>query len=180
MTPSARIHRIPVGISSCLLGEPVRYDGGHKYDATIANHLSGLFIFRPFCPEVAIGLGVPREPIQLVRSNAGFKVQGVARPGLDVTEPLRQYGEQVAVDAADLCGYIFKARSPSCGLVQVESVDETGRVPQTNGIGAYADALTQARPDLPVIDEAALQKQVRRDDFIDQVFDYYRHQQQRT
>ena len=169
--------RIPVGISSCLLGETVRYDGGHKFDTTINTCLGEYFEFRPFCPEVAIGLGIPREPIQLVRSGAGLAVRGIKRPDQDFTRALTGYGEQVADDNAGLCGYIFKARSPSCGLRHVRTVDRTGKLAKWNGSGAYAQALTQKRPNLPVIEEGALNDRHVRDNFIEQVRVYHRWQQ---
>ena len=107
-------HKIPVGISSCLLGQTVRYDGGHKYDVYINRRLADFFDFRPFCPEVAIGLGTPRPPIRLVTTSDGLRVRGVKDPSRDVTEQLCDYGNRVAAKQAELCGYIFKSRSPSC------------------------------------------------------------------
>lgn len=169
--------RIPVGISSCLLGESVRYDGGHKFDTTINTCLGEYFEFRSFCPEVAIGMGIPREPIQLVRTDAGLAVRGIKHPEQDFTVALAGYGEQVASNNGELCGYIFKARSPSCGLRHVRTVDKTGRVAQKNGTGAYSLALARTRPNLPVIEEGALADEGARDNFIEQVRIYHRWQQ---
>jgi uncharacterized protein YbgA (DUF1722 family)/uncharacterized protein YbbK (DUF523 family) len=169
--------RIPVGISSCLLGESVRYDGGHKFDITINTCLGEWFEFRPFCPEVAIGLGIPRDPIQVVRSGAGLAVRGIKHPEQDFTQALAVYGKQVADVNSPLCGYIFKARSPSCGLRHVRTVDETGSSPKSNGIGAYAAALTRARPNLPVIEEGTLADKFVRDNFVEQVRVFHRWQQ---
>lgn len=169
--------RIPVGISSCLLGETVRYDGGHKYDTTINTCLGKHFEFRAFCPEVAIGLGIPREPIQLVRTGTGLAVRGIERPDQDVTQVLTDYGKQVAADNGELCGYIFKARSPSCGLRHVRTVDAAGMSAKKNGSGAFAQALTRCRPNLPVIEEGMLQDRAIRNNFIEQVHVYHRWQQ---
>jgi uncharacterized protein YbbK (DUF523 family) len=168
--------KVPVGISSCLLGEPVRYDGGHKYDLLINTQLAGLFEFLPCCPETAIGLGIPREPIQLVTTDLGVRVRGVHNPVIDVTCRLEAYGNRIAGEFADICGYIFKARSPSCGTREVATWSEQGRQAASDGTGAFAAALIRARPDLPVTDEACLQDPVQREDFIERVFACYRKQ----
>jgi uncharacterized protein YbbK (DUF523 family) len=161
--------KIPIGISSCLLGEQVRYDGGHRLNALITTQLSGIFEFRPFCPEVAIGLGVPRQPIQLVRTAQGIRVRGVHKRELDVTRKLQVYGQQVASGYTGICGYIFKARSPSCGPHGVATWTEQGEEDGPNGIGAYAAALINAIPGLPVTDEDRLQDPLQRQHFIGQV-----------
>ena len=169
--------KAPVGISSCLLGQPVRYDGGHKCNRLITSRLQAIFEFRPFCPEVAIGLGVPREPIQLVRTSGGMRVRGVRDAELDVTDKLEQYGRLIATDHPGICGYIFKARSPSCGTGSVATWTEQGKEDESYGSGAYAAALMQAIPGLPVIDEERLQDDRERERFVEQVT--RRHKQTR-
>jgi uncharacterized protein YbbK (DUF523 family) len=166
--------KITVGISSCLLGERVRYDGGDKYDLLINTQLAELFEFRPCCPEMAIGLGVPREPIQLVRTVSGIRVRGVNNPDIDVTRKLQAYGSSTATEFADIGGYIFKARSPSCGMTGVTVWTEQGMQDGLDGSGAFAAALTSARPGLPVTDEVRLQDPLLREHFIDAVFAWYR------
>ena len=170
-------HKIPVGISSCLLGQTVRYDGGHKYDIYINRRLADFFDFRPFCPEVAIGLGTPRPPIRLVSTNDGLRVRGVKDPSRDVTEQLCDYGNRVAAKQTDLCGYIFKSRSPSCGMARVKTWHETGMPGRSDGIGAYAQAIMHAHPNLPVEEEGRLNDPDLRDNFIERVFTMYRWQQ---
>jgi uncharacterized protein YbbK (DUF523 family) len=167
---------IPIGISSCLLGEPVRFDGGHKYDQLINTQLAGRFEFRPCCPEVAIGLGIPREPVQLVRTGQGIRVRGVNNPDIDVTRKLEDYGNMTARELADICGYIFKARSPSCGLEGVATWTEQGSQAGADGTGAFAAALLGTRPGLPVTDELRLQDPVLREHFIACVFACYNSQ----
>ena len=162
--------KIPVGISSCLLGEAVRYDGGHRYHALINTQLAELFEFRPRCPEVAIGLGVPRSPIQLVRTDRGIRVRGVHNPNIDVTRALEVYGRCVAREFADICGYIFKARSPSCGIEGVMTWTEQGNQYGPDGTGAFAAALVSMLPELPVTDETRLQDPALRKQFIARVF----------
>jgi uncharacterized protein YbbK (DUF523 family) len=165
--------KIPIGISSCLLGEQVRYDGGHRHNSLITTELCGIFEFRSLCPEVAIGLGVPREPIQLVSTAQGIRVRGVHKPELDVTRKLQAYGQQVAGGYTDICGYIFKARSPSCGTRGVATWTEQGDEDGPNGIGAYAAALISAIPGLPITDEEDLQDPVQRRHFIAEVTGWY-------
>ena len=176
------MNKAPVGISSCLLGQPVRYDGGHKCNRLITSRLQAIFEFRPFCPEVAIGLGVPREPFQLVRTSGGMRVRGVSDAELDVTDKLEQYGRQIVTGHPEICGYIFKARSPSCGTDSVATWTEQGKEDESNGTGAYAAALMQAIPGLPVIDEERLQDDRERERFIEQVTSRHhkrRHKQPR-
>ena len=168
--------KIPIGISSCLLGELVRFDGGHKYDPLINMQLADLFEFRPCCPEVAIGLGVPREPIQLVRAGQDIRVRGVNNPNIDVTRKLEDYGNRIAREFADICGYIFKARSPSCGMEKVATWTQQGRQAESDGTGAFAAALIRAHPDLPVTDETRLQDPALREQFIESVFACYNSQ----
>ena len=137
---------IRIGISSCLLGEKVRYDGRHKCDACITGTLSRWFEFVPLCPEVAIGLGIPREPIQLVARTGGkLRVVGVRTPTLDVTDALQAYAGMVAPALADICGYIFKSGSPSCGLQGVVIHAPTG-APVGQGSGIFAQVLKERFP----------------------------------
>lgn len=171
------LKKIPVGVSSCLLGQHVRYDGGHKYDAYINRRLADFFEFKPFCPEVAIGLGTPRPPIRLVKIADGVRVRGVQDPAQDVTRQLADYGRQIADRQDELCGYLFKSRSPSCGMERVKTWHETGMPGRSDGIGAYAQAIMHTRPNLPVEEEGRLNDPDLRDNFIERVFTYYRWQQ---
>jgi uncharacterized protein YbbK (DUF523 family) len=167
--------KVPVGISSCLLGEQVRYDGGHKYDLLINTQLAELLEFRSYCPEVAIGLGIPREPIQLVRTGRGIRVRGVHHPDIDVTRKLEDYGYRIAAKFVEICGYIFKARSPSCGMEGVATWTEQGRQSGADGTGAFAATLIGAHPGLPVTDEIRLQDPLLREQFIEDVFAWHRN-----
>lgn len=169
--------KIPVAISSCLVGEHVRYDGGHKYDPFINRQLAGFFEFRPFCPEVAIGLGIPRAPIRLVATADGVRVRGVQDDSLDVTDRLDAYGKKVAGKLDEVCGYIFKSRSPSCGMERVKTWRENGAPGKSDGIGAFAASIMQAHPNLPVEEEGRLNDPGLRDNFIERVFTRFRWQQ---
>jgi uncharacterized protein YbgA (DUF1722 family)/uncharacterized protein YbbK (DUF523 family) len=167
--------KIPVGISSCLLGQPVRYDGGHKRDSYIAGTLAQYFDFQPFCPEVAIGMGTPRPTIQLVKMDNAIHSVGVKNPDCDVTEPLRAYANQQKSLQADLCGYILKKDSPSCGMERVK-VYINGQ-PQKLGVGIYAEEMMRNNPLLPVEEEGRLGDPRLRENFIQRVYVLHRWQQ---
>jgi len=170
--------RIPVGISSCLLGEEVRYDGQHKRDAYINGTLSDFFAFVPVCPEMAIGLGVPREPIHLVADKGEpVRVVGVRNPSKDVTDDLHAYGRQMARELPQIHGYILKRGSPSCGMQRVKVYKPDGN-PLTTAAGAYAASFMAERPLLPVEEEGRLGDPVLRDNFIERVFVHERWHRQ--
>jgi uncharacterized protein YbgA (DUF1722 family)/uncharacterized protein YbbK (DUF523 family) len=169
--------KIPVGISSCLLGEEVRYNGGHKYDRFINGSLSHYFEFRPYCPEVAIGLGVPREPIRLVKLGGGIRVLSTVDDTMDVTQKLHGYGARVARKSNHLCGYLFKSRSPSCGMERVKTWSEKGSPLKSDGVGAFAEEIMQAFPNMPVEEEGRLNDPGLRENFIERVFTYFRWKQ---
>ncbi|MGR8935588.1 MAG: YbgA family protein [Gammaproteobacteria bacterium] len=161
--------KIPIGISSCLLGENVRYDGGHKRDAYIVGTLSDYFEFHPFCPEMAIGLGAPRPPLHLVADNGGVRCVGVKDPEQEVTDRLRSYADLMQNRHADLCGYILKKDSPSCGMERVKVYDAQG-MPHRNGTGIYAQQMMLNNPLLPVEEEGRLGDPALRENFIERVF----------
>ncbi len=168
--------RIKVGISSCLLGQQVRYDGGHKRDPYINGTLSDYFDFIPLCPVVAIGLTIPRPPIRLVQKGEEIRVVGVKDPTIDVTEQLHAYGREMGERQGKIGGYIFKARSPSCGMERVKVYDEQGRT-RGKAAGAFAHSLMKKLPLLPVEEEGRLGDARLRENFIMRVFVYHHWQQ---
>ncbi len=170
--------RVRVGVSSCLLGEAVRYDGGHKHNPHVEGGLSRFLELIPICPEMAIGLGVPREPIHLVAgAGEAIRVIGVHNREKDVTESLRAYGRRIGRERTDLHGYIFKGSSPSCGQRNVPVHKPDGAV-QATAPGAFADALMIQCPHLPVEEGQGLADPARRASFIERVFAHERFQQQ--
>ncbi|HJX18032.1 MAG TPA: DUF523 and DUF1722 domain-containing protein [Acidiferrobacterales bacterium] len=171
--------RIRIGISSCLLGQAVRFDGGHKHNGYITESLGQFFDFVPYCPEVAIGLGIPRPPIRLVNSAHGPRARGVEDATLDVTDKLVAYAEKVAPKLHDLSGYILKQGSPSCGMERVKVYGPHGR-PVATGAGLYAGTLMAQRPELPFEEEGRLMDPVLRENFVECVFVYHRWQQLTT
>ena len=147
-----------VGISRCLIGDAVRYDGGHKRHDTILAAFGDLVEWVPVCPEVEAGMSTPREAIDLVPGRDGQRLIGVVS-GVDWTAPMRAFAaartRQLAT--AGLSGYILKSGSPSCGL---------------EGPGLFARALLAAFPGLPIEDEQRLQDHLVRAAFLRRVLDY--------
>jgi uncharacterized protein YbgA (DUF1722 family)/uncharacterized protein YbbK (DUF523 family) len=165
---------IRIGVSSCLLGEQVRFDGGHKRDNFLVNVLGAYVEWVPVCPELEIGLGVPRETIRLERK--GTLVHLVApKSGSDHTKTMRAWAARRLKELAreDLSGYVLKSKSPSCGMERVPVYDENG-VPAKNGRGLFAEALLERFANLPVEEEGRLNDPVLRENFIERVFAYHR------
>ncbi len=165
-------NKIPVGISSCLLGERVRYDGGHKKHSYIVDTLGEYFSFRPFCPEVAIGMGIPRETIRLVEHGGTIRIRGVKNKLLDVTEKLTDCANQQLGWQSQLCGYIVKKDSPSCGMerVKVYREEHPDSPPEKKGSGQYTRVMKENLPWLPVEEEGRLGDPALRENFIQRVF----------
>lgn len=161
--------KIPIGISSCLLGERVRYDGGHKGHSYITRTLGEYFDFKPFCPELAIGLGIPRKPIRLSRSDKGeVRCIEINDSSKNYTEKLNECADAQQTWQRQLCGYILKKDSPSCGMERVKIWDDV--MPIREGVGVYADRMMQNVPYLPVEEEGRLGDAVLRENFIQRVF----------
>jgi uncharacterized protein YbgA (DUF1722 family)/uncharacterized protein YbbK (DUF523 family) len=171
---------VRVGISSCLLGEEVRFDGNHKHDAFINGTLSRYFEFIPVCPEVAIGLGTPREPIHLMREDdGGIRVVGTRTPGHDVTEALSEFGHRMAAELPALDGYILKRASPSCGMERVKTYTPDGHPAGKDGVGAYTQALQTELPQMPMEEEGRLGDPGLRENFVTRVLVHHRWRQMR-
>jgi uncharacterized protein YbgA (DUF1722 family)/uncharacterized protein YbbK (DUF523 family) len=165
-----------IGVSACLLGSQVRYDGGHKRDAYVTDVLGTHFRFVPVCPEMDIGLGVPRETLRLVRADGEVRLVAPAS-GKDHTARMRAYATARACELGRLGirGYILKRGSPSCGLARVRTYTTAG-VPAPGDRGLFADALLQTLTILPVEEEGRLHDARLRENFIVRVFAYDRVQ----
>ena len=164
--------RLRLGVSSCLVGEKVRFDGGHKQNRYILDTLGQYFRYRPFCPEVAIGLGVPRETIRLSMFDGRIEAIGNKNPDLNVTGALSRCADEQRSWHRDIFGYIVKKDSPSCGMERVRVY--RGDQPQRDGTGLYTQALMQNFPSLPVEEEGRLGDPVLRESFVKRVFIYRR------
>lgn len=165
-------HKIQVGISSCLLGEEVRYNGGHKHSPLCTRDLSRYFDFISVCPEVSIGLGIPRKPIRLVGDPSDPDVVGVDDISFNATQDLKDFSNAKVKELDKLSGYIFIKGSPSCGLFRVKVYNEKGFPQEEMGRGVYAKVVTDNYPLLPVEEAGRLQDAVLRENFITRVFAY--------
>ena len=164
--------KILIGISSCLIGEKVRFDGGHKQNRYILDTLGKHFCFRPFCPEIAIGLGTPRETIRLVDVDGSTEAIGNKSAGLNVTEALIRSAHTQRDWHRQIFGYIVKKDSPSCGMDRVRIYHDDQ--PRRNGRGLYTSTMMQNFPALPVEEEGRLGDPVLRESFVKRVFIYKR------
>ena len=164
-----------IGISTCLLGEKVRYDGGHKLDRFLRDTLGHYFEYLPVCPEIECGLKVPRESMHLVGNPADPRLKTI-RTGIDHTGRMKKWGavELEYLEDKNLCGYIFKSRSPSSGMERIKIYDGDGGLVSTKGTGLWARMIMDRFPLLPVEDEGRLHDPVLREKFIERVFIYRR------
>ena len=162
-----------VGISSCLLGQTVRYDGGHKRAPSLLEKLDSLVEWIPVCPEIDIGLGVPRPPIDLYATGSGVRLVMPAT-GRDLSEQMRTYArDKVArLQALGISGYILKAKSPSCGLGSARVLDDEEDVLHRSGTGLFAEVLKAQLPNLPMEEETALADPAVLDAFLSRVLQY--------
>jgi uncharacterized protein YbbK (DUF523 family)/uncharacterized protein YbgA (DUF1722 family) len=165
---------IPVGVSACLLGQRVRWDGGHKSDALLIEVLGRYVRWVPVCPEVEVGLPVPRDPLRLVRRSDQVRLL-MPSSGADHTEAMTRYAARRvrALAARDICGFVLKEKSPSCGLSGVRVYDERG-VSTRDGRGLFADELVRRLPHLPVEQEGRLADPRLRVNFVERIFAYRR------
>ena len=160
-----------VAASECLLGARVRWDGDHNGDDWPRRIAQRLFDLVGLCPEVGIGMGVPRPPIQLVGDPNQPRVVGVEDSSADFTERMQRYAKHVAPVVASVSGYIFADRSPSCGLNGVKVYDDAGN-PQRIGRGVYAAAVVESHPRLPVVDAQTLADEHVLHDFVAAVLSF--------
>lgn len=160
--------RLRIGVSACLLGEPVRYDGNSKRNRRVCNLQAENIELVPLCPEVAIGMGTPRAPIQLVEINNTIHALGRDDPSREFTRPLKRYGREMAPAMSDISGFIFKSRSPSCGLGSTP-VYRSHRKPH-KGSGLFAREIVRTNPLLPVTEESRLEERDHRLHFLEQAY----------
>jgi uncharacterized protein YbgA (DUF1722 family)/uncharacterized protein YbbK (DUF523 family) len=165
---------VRIGISSCLLGQEVRYDGGHKKDSLVTGALSHFMTFVPVCPEVESGMPVPRPPVRLVRLGSRIRLVD-PKHGVDHTASMASWSEAKVRELSklDLSGYILKKDSPSCGMERVKVYSSKGPGVR-DGVGLFAQELLRKLPLLPVEEEGRLNDPLLRENFIERVFAYRR------
>ncbi|MEZ5357485.1 MAG: DUF523 and DUF1722 domain-containing protein [Candidatus Zixiibacteriota bacterium] len=168
---------IKIGVSSCLLGAKVRFDGGHKRDRFVTDIFGGFVQFVPICPEVEVGMPIPRESVNLQGDYSAPSMIGY-KTGEDWTERMNQYSNERIRrdDVSELSGYILKKDSPSCGMERVKVYTKPGQSPTKQGIGLFARALMLKYPYLPVEEEGRLNDPLLRENFIIRVFAFKRLQ----
>ncbi|HVN97045.1 MAG TPA: DUF523 and DUF1722 domain-containing protein [Syntrophorhabdaceae bacterium] len=164
------MQKIRIGVSACLLGTRVRYDGGQKRDHYITDTLGRYFEFVPVCPEVECGLPVPREPMHLVGVPEDPRLITI-HTGIDHTEKMKKWAIDRLTQLSErgLDGFIFKSRSPSSGMQGVEVSDEKG-VKTRRGSGIFARAFMDRFPLVPVIDDVMLNDPALRENYLERVF----------
>jgi uncharacterized protein YbgA (DUF1722 family)/uncharacterized protein YbbK (DUF523 family) len=167
--------KLRLGVSACLLGRKVRYDGQHKRDDFVADVLDEFVEWVPVCPEVDVGMGVPREPIRLVGSAAAPRLVA-ERSGKDHTDAMLRYADARVRDLAalDLAGFVAKKDSPSCGLERVRVHPVKGGAARRDGVGMFVRVLAERLPLLPIEEEGRLHDPALRESFIERIFAHAR------
>jgi uncharacterized protein YbgA (DUF1722 family)/uncharacterized protein YbbK (DUF523 family) len=165
------MEKIRIGISACLLGRKVRYDGQHKLDSYITGLLSNWFEYVPVCPELEAGFGVPREPMHL-EGDAANPSLITTRSRKDLTGQLQALCSKrvLQLEGEELYGFILKSRSPSCGMERVKVYSSDHGMPVNKGVGLFARAFIESFPFLPVEEEGRLNDAALRVNFFDRVF----------
>ncbi len=172
--PQVVARAIRIGISSCLLGEEVRFDAGHKRDAFLTGTFGRFVEWVPVCPEVECGLGTPRESMRLV--NVGDRVRLLTgKTAVDLTDRMLRYSQRRVEELGGeaLCGYVLKKDSPSCGMERVKIYGDN-KVALKSGRGIFAARLLERFPSLPVEEEGRLSDPALRENFVERVFAYWR------
>ncbi|OGP62932.1 MAG: hypothetical protein A2V65_12195, partial [Deltaproteobacteria bacterium RBG_13_49_15] len=161
---------IKIGISTCLLGKPVRYDGGHKLDRFLTDTLGQFVNYVQVCPEVECGLGVPREAMRLTGNPKAPRLVTI-RSRIDYTDQVAGWARKrvAELEKEELCGFIFKSNSPSSGMERVKIYNDKG-VTLKNGVGIFARIFMERFPLIPVEDEGRLHDPVLRENFIERIF----------
>ena len=163
-----------LGVSRCLLGHTVRYDGDSQANSIVIDQLGEIFELVPVCPEVEAGLSIPRPPVQLTGNIDHPRMIGRDDPELDVSELMQAYCIARPAELKQLCGFVFKSRSPSCGLNTTPVFIDGNCITKTSR-GLFARAITSLYPQLPVIEEAALESDKKREMFIESIYSYMKN-----
>ena len=171
------MEKITLGISTCLLGEKVRYDGGHALDSFLRDTLGTYVRYVPVCPEVECGLGIPRESLRLTGDPTHPRLI-TTRTDIDHTDRMEAWARKrvAKLDHDDLCGFIFKSNSPSSGMERVKVYDDRG-VPRKIGVGIFARIFMERFPLIPAEEDGRLHDPILRENFIDRIFTYKRYRE---
>ncbi|ENF4138706.1 TPA: YbgA family protein [Escherichia coli] len=166
------MNRVPViGISGCLTGLPVRFDGTHKRVGFVMDELSQFVSYKPVCPEIAIGLPSPRSSLRLVKTGAAeIRMQYSRPPHTDITDRIQEFADSFSEQCNFLSGFIVCAKSPSCGMTRVRTYNKQGGREKKDGIGIFTKALMNYCPWLPVEEDGRLNDPFLRENFIERLF----------
>lgn len=164
--------KLTLGVSSCLLGEEVRFNGGHKLHRWLTKTLGEFADFVPYCPEVAIGLGIPREPIRLIKTDAGTRAVNTSDASRDYTEALQNYAREVVPQLDNIDGYVVMQGSPSCGMERVKLYNDK-QIPEKSASGLYTEVIMQQLPWLPVEESGRLSDPALAENFVQRLFVYH-------
>ena len=170
--------KIRIGISSCLLGEKVRFDGGHQRDHFLVDTLGQFVDYVPVCPEVEIGLPTPRDTLRLTGDLEAPRLV-FSRSGEDITERMNKWAKKrvLELEAENLCGFVFKKKSPSSGMERVKLYDKNG-IPNNKTVGLFARAFMDHFPLLPVEEDGRLHDPKLRENFVEAIFTFKRYREQ--
>lgn len=166
-----------IGVSACLLGHAVRFDGGHKRNSFVEEALGRFVDLHSVCPEAELGLGIPRPAIQLRKFQQEIRLVYSRTPEKDLTEDMQQFSRQRIEQLHSLDGFVFKKDSPSCGVFKVAVVDDCSGQKQRNGEGVFAGEFRRKYPTVPVEEEGRLNDDALRENFMERVYAHFRWRQ---
>jgi uncharacterized protein YbgA (DUF1722 family)/uncharacterized protein YbbK (DUF523 family) len=166
-----------IGVSACLMGKPVRFDGGHKQNRFVLDQCAEYFDLHSVCPEAELGLGIPRPVIQLRSFDEEIKLVYSKNPESELTSEMRAFSEKRVSAFNELDGFIFKKDSPSCGMERVPVFNNKTGMRQRNGIGVFAETFKKRHPNVPTEDEGRLGDIGIRENFLERVYAHYRWRQ---
>lgn len=168
-------HKPRLGVSACLLGHPVRFDGGHRRNAFLLDHCGDYFELQPVCPESELGLGTPRPVIQLRQFGRDeIRLVYSKMPHIELGPSMRAYARRRVESLAQLDGFVFKKDSPSCGMERVAVVNHDTGMRERKGTGVFAEVFMQRYPSVPVEEEGRLNDPALRENFLERVYAHYR------
>jgi len=166
---------VVIGISACLIGEKVRFDASNKPSNFCNKELGQHVTYKAYCPEVAVGMPIPRPTIRLIKDEQIIKVSRPDGSG-DVTTAIKAYGKKIASISKNLSGYVFCAKSPTCGMERVKVYSPSGDPLQAQGVGVFSREIMKANPLLPCEENGRLNDPILKENFVARVF-AYRHWQ---
>lgn len=174
---NASTRKPQIGVSACLMGQPVRFDGGHKRFRFVLEECVEHFDLHPVCPEAELGLGIPRPVIQLRKFDNETRLVYSKNPHIELSQPMREFSHMRIEQLEQLDGFIFKKDSPSCGMERVPVFDNKTGMRQRDGVGIFAETFKTLHPDVPTEEEGRLNDKNIRENFLERVYAHYRWRQ---